>query len=746
MYKFKNFSESGNKCINAAVTIASKMGHITVGTEHLLMGILTGGKSDSVDLLYEYDINFACVYEVVMNILGVGKKTILSEEDFSANAVICLKTAYSTAVSNNRSTAGTNEILSSLLTVKNSMAYQILSTLIEDFESFTRRIESLKHVENMGHSEKKKELKNLLRYSHNLTEEAEMSPFDPCIGREKEVNQLIEILLRRQKNNPCLVGMAGVGKTAIVEGLANMIASGKVPSQMKNKNIYALDMAFLVAGTKYRGDFEERLKSVIDEIAYNKEIILFIDEVHTIASAGGAEGAIDAANILKPALARGVIQVIGATTRDEYRKSIEKDSALERRFSPIEVNEPSEEQAFEILKGLKEKYEKYHRIKIEEKALKKSIELSVKYINYRYLPDKAVDILDQSCASAKMQGKTKLTVNEIVKTVSEISGISIEKIKTEEREKFISMETALSDVIKGQPQAIKAVSRSLKRWRAGLKETNGPIATFLFCGPTGTGKTYSCKVLCDKLFHDESCLIRIDCTEYTEKNDVAKLIGAPPGYIGYEDGGRLEKEMRGYPNNILLFDEVEKAHSDLHNLLLQIMDEGFVTTSKGKRLKFDNTIIVMTSNLGAREINDKRISFGFSSYSESRDKLIETKVINSVRQFFSPEFMARIDKTIIFNSLNEENIKDIIRQQLYNLCNKLEKQNIKIEFDNETVDFIYMKCDHVIYGARQIKNTITNTVENVVGDMIIKNELKNGDCCCLAVKENNIEVKILSTI
>ena len=748
MYKFKNFSESGNKCISSSISIAGKMGHITVGTEHLLLGIISCGKSDATDLLSEYDINFSCVYNIVANLIGTGKNTFLSEEDLSANAILVLKTAYSKAIRNNKESAGVNEILYAMLSVKSCMAYQIITTLVKDTDVFCKKMERLQQNSGMDirKTENKKELKNLEKYSRNLTEMATLSAFDPCIGRDKEINQVIEILLRRQKNNPCLIGMAGVGKTAIVEGLANLIASGNVPPQMQSKTIYALDMAYLLAGTKYRGDFEERLKAIIDEASYNKDVILFIDEVHIIVSAGGAEGAIDAANILKPALSRGIIQVIGATTMDEYRKTIEKDSALERRFSPVNVLEPSKEKSIEILLGLKEKYENFHHISISDKAIEKSVELSVKYINYRFLPDKAVDILDQSCAAALLEGEKILSPNHVIKTVSKISGVPLDKIKNEERKKLIFMESDLSQKIVGQEKATKAMTDALKRWRAGLKKNNGPIATFLFCGPTGVGKTYSCKVLCEELFNDESCLIRIDCTEYTEKNDVTKLIGAPPGYVGYDDGGRLEKEISGHPNNIILFDEVEKAHSDLHNLLLQIMDEGFVTNSKGKKLRFQNSIIVMTSNLGAKEMNEKKTSFGFSPYSNIQNNVVGDKAKKAVKEFFSPEFIARIDNIIAFNSLSKEDIKLIIRQQVDGLCQKLLKQDISIDFDESIVSYICEKCNSIEYGARQIKNTITELLENKISDMIITGRLDAGASAVLCVNNDDVSIKICEKV
>ena len=743
MNRFKNFSESGSKTITAAVNIAGRMGHITVGSEHLLMGILASGRSDAGELLALYDMNFACIYNVVLNVMGCGQLTKLTEDDFSTNAVQVLKNAYNTAVAGGKSAAGVNEILCSIAANTNCMAYQILSTLTKGDSEFFNKIQNLCLRKNMGafrqiEKQSKKELKNLEKYARNLTALAKLTPFDPCIGREKEIQQITQILLRRSKNNPCLVGVAGVGKTAIVEGLANMIVEGQVPEAIKNKSIYALDMAWVLAGTKYRGDFEERIKTIIDEVASDKDVILFIDEIHTIVSAGGAEGAIDAANIMKPALARGKVQVIGATTRDEYASSIEKDSALERRFCPVDVQEPSLSQTVEILQGLKSKYEEYHKITITDNAISACVELSVKYINNRFLPDKAVDILDQSCAAAKVMGCDRVTEDVVVSVISNRTGMSL--TQAGDRRKYINMENRLSAAITGQPQVVTAMVQAMKRWQAGLKEDSQPIATMLMCGPTGVGKTYSRKVLADMLFPGENALVRIDCSEFAESNGLAKLIGSPPGYVGYDDGGRLEREILARNGCVVLFDEIEKAHRDLHNLLLQITDDGFVTTSRGKKISFANSVIVLTSNATADLSVSNSMPLGFEKQPSDSD----VQVYSALRQYFSPEFLGRINHTVVFNRLDNNCLKEICQKLIIRLKEKLAKQNITLETDENLTEFICKKSGISHSGARNISNTVAFFLEDKISDMILSGHLSSSDTATVCVYNDGIDIKVCS--
>ncbi len=744
MYKYKNFSESGNKAITAAISIAGKMGHITVGSEHLLMGILSCGKSDAAQLLSDSGVNFAGVYNVVTNVMGLGESTMVSADDISTNAVEVLKKACDISLNNGRAAAGVEEILYSMLCCDRCMACQILKTLTESHPGFAdmaerlcRKDGRLYYSDDLPH----RSTKTLEKYARNLVRAAKRHPYDPCIGREEETQQVIEILLRRQKNNPCLTGFAGVGKTAIVEGLANMIAAGDVPPQMKNKVIYSLDMARLLAGTKYRGDFEERIKSVIDEASGNRDIILFIDEIHIIVNAGGAEGAIDAANILKPALARSQIQVIGATTREEYTRCIEKDSALERRFSQVNVCEPTAEQAVAILQGLKERYRKYHNIEITDEAIDACVKMSSDYIHYRYLPDKAIDILDRSCAAAKLRGSRQLTVQDIQQSVNRLTGLTRNRMNREKRQ-YINLEEKLSRHIAGQDNAVHSIASGLRLWRAGLKDADGPIASFLFTGPTGVGKTYSCNVLADIIFNNRKAVVRIDCTEYAEKNDVTKLTGSPPGYVGYDEGGRLEREMGRNSHCIVLFDEIEKAHPDLYNLLLQAMDTGYITTSRGGKISFRNCVIVMTSNLGADSINEKNLFMGFDGSGKNNTTLVNSRLHRKIKKHFPPEFIGRLDGIIPFTRLTKTDISNIAVSQMQILCAKLEKQGITLEYDEKIIDFITFRNNNSEYGARNIKGVISSHIETVIGDMIISGRLTQGEKAVLTVEDDIPAVKV----
>ena len=745
MNRFRNFSESGGKAISSALNIAGKMGHITVGTEHLLLGILSCGKSDARDLLGQYDISFDCVYNVVLNVLGCGQSTKLGEDDFSTNGLAVLKDAYSKAVQNGKSYAGVNEILYSIVTNNRCMAYQIFLTLIKDYDNFCTKVSEMcrrKNTADFSTSAKgKKEMKIIEKYSRNLTAQAKIAPFDPCIGRENEIRQMIEILLRRQKNNPCLVGLAGVGKTAIVEGLANMIVEGNVPPQMKSKSIYAIDMAWLLAGTKYRGDFEERVKSLIEEASGDRDVILFIDEIHTIVSAGGAEGAIDAANILKPALSRGVVQVIGATTRDEYSQTIEKDAALDRRFCPVDVLEPDLTVAKDILMGLKEKYQQYHGIEITDEALEVCLDLSVKHIHNRFLPDKAIDLLDRSCAAVKVMGKERLYATDVQKVLSRQKGLST--TDGDDSAKYVLLEEKLKENIIGQDKAVKAVSHTIKRWGAGLKKDDSPIATFLLCGSTGTGKTHTCKVLAQRLFTQKDALVRIDCSEYSEKNNISKLIGSPPGYVGYDEGGRLEKEILAHNSCVVLFDEIEKAHSDLHNLLLQAMDNGFITTSRGKKISFRNCIIAMTTNAAAN-LSQYKTVLGFEKITESS---VNDEVLHhELKKYFSPEFLGRINEILYFERLDTDSVKSIIYKRLYSLEKLLLEKGITIQFDETVVNLILAKSNCDLYGARNINLLVSKIIETQISDLILRAELTEGMKAELYATDNEVAIKILQNI
>ncbi len=748
MYKFKNFSESANRSISSAIDIAEKMGHITVGTEHILLGIMSQGKSDVNDVLEKENINFTSLYNTIAAIFGTGPNSTLTHEDLSVNAVTVLKNAGVTAQTNLKWTVDTSDILFEILNIDGCMAKQILLMYIKDEQAFTlsiqricRKFGCLQFQNIKKEEEVKKEYKTLLKYSKNLVKQAKQNLFDPCVERDLEINKILEILLRRQKNNPCIVGPAGVGKTAIVEGVANMIAQKTAPCEMWNKTIYSLDITQLLAGTKYRGDFEERLKDIIDEISGDRDVILFIDEIHIIASAGAAEGAIDAANILKPALARGKVQVIGATTEDEYRRIIEKDSALERRFCKLVVNEPSVEATIKILNSLKTRYESHHKIQIEKQAVESCVRLSQRYIQGRYLPDKAVDLMDCACARTKLSEKAVLTKDIVEKVISEYTKIPLEQLSKQEKNDFKDLEKNLKSNIIGQEKAVKAVADAMKKWRAGLREQNRPIASFLFLGPTGVGKTQTCKILSKCLYGDEKAIIRIDCSEYGEKNDINKLIGSPPGYVGYEDGGKLEKELLNKPYSVVLFDEIEKAHPDLCNLLLQILDDGFVTTSGGKEISFKNAVIIMTSNVGAQQINSNAGELGFSLQTHSKDKINEQKIQMALKEQFSPEFIGRIDEIITFELLTPQNVEKIAEIMLEQLKIRLNNLNIKLNCSDNLLKYISRKGYSINYGARPLRKEISNTIENFLSEKIFDGKIKADDVIYLDIENEQVVMK-----
>ncbi len=749
MYKFKNFSQGANKSINSAIEISGKLGHITVGTEHLLLGILAQGKTDISDVLQRYSTDFNKIYSLTSTVLGSGMGGSLTSDDLSSNAVEVLRTSYRIAIRIGKAQAGINELFQAILMQKNCMAYRLLMSVIENMPLLEEQVKAVSNQGNISYenkySQNRKEYKNLEKYSKNLTKIAYLTPFDPCIGRENEINRIIEVLLRRKKNNPCLVGLAGVGKTAIIEGIANMIATKKVPKEMQNKEIYSLDLTSLIAGTKYRGDFEDRLKSVIDEISQEEDIILFIDEIHIISAAGGAEGAIDAANILKPALARGKIQLIGATTQDEYTKIIEKDSALERRFSKVIVNEPSDEVVIKILQGLKHSYESYHGITIEDRAINTIVSLSKRYITQRYMPDKAVDLLDESCAKAKIEGLKEVDESCIAKAISAQTGIPVSKIEKEEKDTLEKLEKTLNSKIFGQKEAISAMASALKKWRVGLCEENRPIASLLFLGPTGVGKTQSCKVLASTLFGSQKALIRIDCTEYSEKADIKKLTGAPPGYVGYDQVGKLEQALALNPYSVVLFDEIEKAHFDLYNLLLQVMEDGQLTTSNGKVINFKNTIIIMTSNLGAKELIANNINLGFSAQENVNDFKSE-KLALAVKSHFPLEFIGRIDEIIRFMPLDINILCEISAFMISNLQEKLKNQGIHLEYEKSLIDLIANTCLKSPYGARNIRSEISKRLEKVLSEYLFDNDILKGDSVRVCVKDENIYVEKLQKV
>ena len=627
---------------------------------------------------------------------------------------------------------------------------------------------------------------------------------DPVIGRENEIQRVIQILSRRSKNNPCLIGEPGVGKTAIAEGLALKIVKGTVPEILKDKRIVSLDLTGMVAGTKYRGDFEERIKGVIDEVKNSKDIILFIDEVHTLMGTGSAEGAVDAANILKPSLARGELQLIGATTIDEYRKNIEKDSALERRFQPIMVGEPSVEDAIEILKGIRDKYEAHHKVKITDDAVKSAVILSHRYIGDRFLPDKAIDLVDEACSKVRLKSMTppdeikemeekiskisaekEMAVNQqdferaaklrdeekelqqkynsekakwqssdinhdlqvvesdIAEIVSGWTGVPVSQMTEEESQRLLRMEDEIHRRIVGQEKAVSAVSRAIRRGRAGLKDPKRPIGTFLFCGPTGVGKTELTKALAESMFGDENAMIRLDMSEFMEKHTVSKLIGSPPGYVGFDEGGQLTEKVRRKPYSVILFDEIEKAHPDVFNALLQILDDGILTDSQGRKVDFKNTVIIMTSNVGARLINEEKASFGFvANENRHSDEKIKEAVMSELKNTFRPEFLNRIDDTIVFTRLDENHIKEIAKRLLKGLESRMKALEIGITFDESVVDFISKAGYDKVYGARPLKRAIQTKIEDVLSEKILDKSLEKNKSYTCSVENDELKVEI----
>ena len=628
---------------------------------------------------------------------------------------------------------------------------------------------------------------------------AKENKIDPVIGRENEIQRVIQILSRRTKNNPCLIGEPGVGKTAIAEGLALRIANGQVPELLADKRIVSLDLTGMVAGTKYRGDFEDRIKNVIDEVKNSNDIILFIDEVHTLIGTGSAEGAVDAANILKPSLARGELQVIGATTIDEYRKNIEKDAALERRFQPVTVGEPSVEDSIEILKGIRDKYEAHHKVKITDEAIKSAVELSTRYIGDRFLPDKAIDLVDEAASRVRLKSFTappeikemeqrlqnisaekeiavnqqdferaaalrdeekdlqqkynsekakwqsadsnrdlQVTEKEIAEIVSGWTGIPVAQMTEQESERLLHMEEELHRRIVGQDKAVSAVSRAIRRGRAGLKDPKRPIGSFIFCGPTGVGKTELTKALASAMFGDENAMIRLDMSEFMEKHTVSKLIGSPPGYVGFDEGGQLTEKVRRKPYSVILFDEIEKAHPDVFNMLLQILDDGILTDSQGRRVDFKNCVIIMTSNVGARLINEERTAFGFTDgeNKDRSDEKIKEAVMGELKNTFRPEFLNRVDDIIVFNRLTEEDIKNIAKNLLKGLENRLASIEVTMSFDNSVTDFVAKAGFDKVYGARPLKRTIQTKIEDVLSEKILEKEIEKGKCYTCSCDEN----------
>ena len=801
------FTARATKAIEISNQIALELGHNYIGTEHLLYGLAKEGSGVACKVLENQSINSTKIKSEIIELIGNEEKKE-NTLGFTPRTKRVLENSYIEAKKAGYDYIGTEHLLIGILREGDSIAVRILLNQNVDIPKIYNEILSTINelqistgIEN-NKTKGSNSTPTLNQFGEDLTKKAREGKLDPVIGRTNEINRVIQILSRRSKNNPCLIGESGVGKTAIVEGLAEQISLGEVPEILKDKKIISMDISGMVAGAKYRGDFEERIKKALQEVKKSKNIILFIDEIHTIVGAGSAEGAIDAANILKPMLARGEIQLIGTTTIEEYRKYIEKDSALERRFSPINVPEPSKEDTILILKGLRDKYEAHHNVKILDEAIDEAVNLSVRYINDRFLPDKAIDLIDEAASSARLKAfsepellkKLQTQIEEIEKdkeeairtqkfeiaaelrdkeneireicdreeqkwknktnkkmitisgeSISEIvsnsTGIPLEKLTKNENEKLKNLEKELHKRVIGQNEAVQVVSKAIRRGRVGLKDPNRPIGSFLFLGPTGVGKTQLSKSLAEVLFGGEKDLIRIDMSEYMEAHSVSKLIGSPPGYVGFEEGGQLTEKIRRRPYAVILFDEIEKAHPDVMNLLLQILDDGRLTDSNGRTVDFKNCIIIMTSNIGARIITEKK-NLGFVNSSEDANKdyeSIKKDVLAELKKELKPEFINRIDEITVFHKLDTEELKQIIDLMLNDVKNRLKIKNINLNIDENVKEYILKQDINKSMGARPLRRTIQNLVEDVLADEIL--DSKSSNIITMTIENEKIKVK-----
>lgn len=801
MYQFKGFTEKANKALNLAIESAEEMRHNYVGTEHILYGLVKEGSGVAATALNECGVTEAALREKLESINGTMSLVELTPDDFTPRTKRVLRAAVIISSKTGYTYVGTEHLLLAILSESDSYAVAFLEELGVSVERLAQAVskgmqggadEGFGGFENeSAPNASQKGGSALDKFGRDLTQAAKNGEIDPVIGREKEIQRVIQILSRRTKNNPVLIGEPGVGKTAVAEGLALEIAKGNVPEILKDKRVVSLDLTGMVAGAKYRGDFEERIKAAIDEVKKSKNTILFIDELHTIVGAGAAEGSADAANILKPSLARGDFQVIGATTLNEYRKYIEKDAALERRFQPVKVGEPTPEQAVQILKGLRDSYEAHHKVKITDEAINAAVTLSSRYIADRYLPDKAIDLIDEGASKVRLASLTspdnvkeledeiadyekekasaineqdferaaklrdeqkalqtklddakkkwqeqqkgnsgEVTAEDIAKIVSEWTGIPVVQLTKEESERLLNMENVLHERVIGQSEAVTAIAKAVRRGRVGLKDPKRPVGSFIFLGPTGVGKTELCKALAEAMFGDENAMLRLDMSEYMEKHTVSKLIGSPPGYVGFEEGGQLTEKVRRKPYSVVLFDEIEKAHPDVFNMLLQILEDGRLTDSQGRTVDFKNTVIIMTSNVGARLITEKQNSLGFNSENEnaeeSEKKDIKELVTGELRKVFRPEFLNRVDDIIVFNKLNKDEIKQIAVKMLKTLENRLDKMNIKISFTDNAISEIADKGFDENYGARPLRRAIQNEIEDPLSEQMLEGKVKDG--------------------
>ncbi|MBQ7938143.1 MAG: ATP-dependent Clp protease ATP-binding subunit [Oscillospiraceae bacterium] len=733
MFKFSGFSQKANAVINTAMNEASLLGHCFVGTEHILLGMLKEEACGDMRSIGNCKISCESVLEKLLEEVGRGAKSNLSPSDFSPVCRRVLENALSRAKKNGLS-AEVSDIVSAILKEPECKAVKYLSQFGCDLWSLEKEAgEGGFYGEYSAKEKQKQRTPSLDKYSKDLTKLAREGVLDPVIGRDKEIERVIQILSRRTKNNPCLIGSAGVGKTAIAEGIAQKMASGDVPEGLRGKKLCSLDLPLMVAGTKYRGDFEERIKSVIDEVIRANNIILFIDEMHSLVGAGAAEGAIDASNILKPQLARGEFQLIGATTTEEYRKHISKEAALERRFQSVLVEEPDRDTAVKILEGLRGRYEKFHGVEISDEAVKAAVELSVRYLPQKCLPDKAIDLIDEACSKKVIEGNYRsgrfnrtVSKEDIAKVLSLATGISVGRISESESQRLLHLEEELHKRVAGQEKAVKAVSRAIRRNRAGLRDPKRPIGIFLFAGPAGVGKTELSKALAEELFGEEKAMVRFDMSEYSDKASVTKLIGSPPGYVGFDEGGKLTEAVRRRPYSLVLFDEIEKADPGVYNLFLQLMDDGTLTDSHGVKVDFTNCVVIMTSNIGAEFIG-KSGGMGFCSFGEAGEKHDRAAVFGEMKKIFRPEFINRIDETVVFEKLDDSAARKITEKYYGKLKERLSSAGITADFSKAAIDDAVKNGFSPEHGARQLQRYIRSVAEDPISEMMLSGEITCGD-------------------
>ena len=805
------FTIQAQRSLQLAIEAAEELRHNYIGTEHILLGLRREGTSVASKVLQQNGINEDRIREMISKFISPDSNVAVTDRaGYTPSAKKIMENSMQESMRAGSRLVGTEHILVALLKDTGCVASRIIATLGGNAQRIYQQLMAVinqdpatdERAPRQSQQPKRSDTPTLDQYSRDLTDMAANGKLDPVIGRSSEIMRVIQILSRRTKNNPCLIGEPGVGKTAVVEGLAQRIYSGDVPETIQNKRLVTLDISGMVAGSKYRGEFEERIKRVIAEARNDGNVLLFIDEIHTIIGAGGAEGALDAANILKPALARGELQIIGATTLDEYRKHIEKDAALERRFQPVTVDEPSEEETYDILKGIAPKYEEHHHVVIDDEALKAAVSLSERYINDRYLPDKAIDLVDEAASKIRItasgepqaikklrmqiddlendkeqcireedfegaseikkkqeQKKLKLdkeiekwqkskednvlhvTETDIANVVSEWTKIPVQKLTEGETEKLMRLEDTLHKRVVGQTEAVSAVAKAIKRGRVGLKDPKRPIGSFMFLGPTGVGKTELSKALAEAMFGSENNLIRVDMSEYMEKYSVSKMIGSPPGYVGYDEGGQLSEKVRRNPYSVILFDEIEKAHPDVLNILLQVLDDGHITDAQGRKVSFKNTIIIMTSNAGAEQIvSPKRLGFDTGDGSQEKDyQFMQSRVMDEVHRLFKPEFLNRIDEVIVFHQITKENMKDILSIMMRDVINRASSQmNIKISLDTKSREWLIEKGFNPKFGARPLRRTIQTELEDKLAEEILDGNIPENSTVKITVdKEGN---------